>query len=196
MRTILRELIETTILALLIFLALQFSVENFRVEGKSMDPTLAEGEHLLVNKLVYFRLDLESLATFLPFVGEERAGSLFPFHPPHRGEVIVFHFPGDRSRDFVKRVIGLPGEVVEVRAGQTLIDGQPLDEPYVSHEDLSSMHPFAVPLDSYFVMGDNRRVSNDSRDWGPVQEDDLIGKGWVSYWPLDKLQTLAAIPFR
>ena len=196
MRTILRELIETAILALLIFLALQFSVENFRVEGKSMDPTLAEGEHLLVNKLVYFRLDPESLARFLPFVDEERAESLFPFHPPHRGEVIVFHFPGDRSRDFVKRVIGLPGEVVEVRAGQTLIDGQPLDEPYISHQDLGSMQPFEVPLESYFVMGDNRRVSNDSRDWGPVPEDDLIGRAWVSYWPLDRLQILAAMPFR
>ena len=193
MRTILRELIETAILALLIFLALQFSVENFRVEGMSMDPTLDEGEHLLVNKLVYLRLDPESLARFLPFVDKERTESLFPFHAPHRGEVIIFRFPQDRSHDFVKRVIGLPGEVVEVRAGQVLIDGRPLAEPYITHQDPSSMEPFPVPAGSYFVMGDNRRVSNDSRDWGSVPEEDLIGRAWVSYWPLDRLQILNAL---
>lgn len=190
MRALLRELIETVVLALLIFLILQFTVQNFRVEGSSMQPTLEEGQYLLVNKIVYFQVEAAILERLLPFRDEEKGQSLFPFHPPRRGEVLIFHFPRDESRDFVKRVIGVPGDEVEIRRGRVYVNGVKLEEPYVTHPDRESMSEVEVPEDSYFVMGDNRRASNDSRDWGPVPNDKLVGRAWVSYWPLDQWTTL------
>ena len=190
MRALIRELIETAILALLIFLGLQFSIQNYRVEGSSMVSTLEEDQHVLVNKLVYLRFDPQDLAALLPFVDIDREELMYPFHRSHRGEVIVFHFPLDTSRDFVKRVIGTPGETVEIREGQVLIDGVPLQEPYITRRDNRSMAAIEVPADSYFVLGDNRPGSNDSRDWGPVRFDLIIGRAWLSYWPLDRFQTL------
>ena len=192
MRALIRELIETVILALLIFLALQVSVQSFRVEGPSMQPTLQEGQRLLVNKLVYFRIDPDILSNVLPFLDVDRDKFMFPFHPPRRGEVVIFRFPGDESRDFVKRVIGVPGDTVEIHQGEVSVNGEKLDEPYITHRDRRDMDSLEVPPESYFVLGDNRRASNDSRDWGTVPEDDFIGRAWVSYWPFDRFDTLRA----
>ena len=192
MRALIRELIETVILALLIFLGLQFSIQNFRVEGSSMQPTLEEGQYVLVNKLVYLRLAPQGLSSLLPFVNSEREEVIFPFSAPSLGDVIIFHFPRDPSRDFVKRVIGVPGDVVEIKQGRVFLNGEEIDEPYVTHPDRGSMAPRSIPENSFFVLGDNRRASNDSRDWGTVPASNIIGKAWVSYWPLDRLTTLAA----
>ena len=189
-RSLVREIIETAILAFLIFLALQFSVQNFRVEGSSMEPTLEDDQYVLVNKAVYFSLDPSDLRALLPFLDVDRDEDVFPFHAPRRGEIIVFQYPLDPSRDFVKRVIGVSGEVVEVREGDVYVNGEKLDEPYVVHRDVKSMDPFRVPTDSYFVLGDNRRSSNDSRDWGAVPGDLVLGRGWFSYWPLDRFEPL------
>lgn len=196
MRAVIRELIETVILALVIFLVLQFSVQNFRVEGSSMEPTLEEGQYLLVNKLVYFHFDPHGLSAVLPFVSGDAERAVFPFRAPSRGEVIIFRFPRDPSRDFVKRVIGLPGDVVEIHRGQLFVNGEAVEEPYLTYRDLDNMEPVRVPPDSYFVLGDNRRASNDSRDWGAVPADHIIGRAWVSYWPLDRWHTLGILPWR
>ena len=190
MRAIFRELAQTAILALLIFLALQFSVQNFRVEGSSMEPTLDQRQYLLVNKLVYMRFDLRSLDALLPFVDVKRKGKVFPFHLPRRGEVIIFHFPRDPSRDFVKRVIGVPGDVVEIRRGQVFVNQEGLDEPYVTHQDQSNMALLHIPADFFFVLGDNRKASHDSRDWGLVPADNVIGRAWLGYWPLNRFKVL------
>lgn len=192
MRALIRELIETVILALLIFLGLQFSIQNFRVEGSSMQPTLEEGQYVLVNKLVYLRLAPQGLSSLLPFVNSDREEVIFPFSAPSLGDVVIFHFPRDPSRDFVKRVIGVPGDVVEIKQGRVFLNGEEIDEPYVTHPDQGSMAPRSIPENSFFVLGDNRRASNDSRDWGTVPAENIIGKAWVSYWPLDRLTTLAA----
>ena len=192
MRALIRELIETVILALLIFLGLQFGVQNYRVEGSSMRSTLEQKQHVLVNKLVYLRFDPQDLAALLPFVDIDREELMYPFHRPRQGEVIVFHFPLDPSRDFVKRVIGIPGQIVEIREGKVSVDGVAILEPYVAHADRRSMGPIEVPPDSYFVLGDNRPGSNDSRDWGPVSIDQIIGRAWLSYWPLDRFHILRA----
>lgn len=192
MRLLIRELIETVILALLIFLVLQFSVQNFRVEGTSMQPNLEEGNYLLVNKIVYFRVSPKEINTFLPFLGDEVDDSIFPFHGPDHGDIIIFHFPRDPSRDFVKRVIGMPGDVVELQKGKVILNGEPLDEPYLEKIDRSNMAPLRISPDSYFVLGDNRRASNDSRDWGLVPAENIIGRAWVGYWPLDEVRTLLA----
>ncbi len=89
-------------------------------------------------------------------------------------------------------MIGVPGDVVEIRRGQVFVNGEALDEPYVTHPDRGSLPPRTIPASSFFVLGDNRRASNDSRDWGPVPAENIIGRAWVSYWPLDRLNTLIA----
>jgi signal peptidase I len=194
MRTLIRELFETVILALLIFLVLHISVQNFQVQGPSMQPTLTEGAYVLVNKLVYMRIHPKQLAGFLPFVDVEEEQTLFAFHPPRRDEVIIFRYPRDITRDFVKRVVGLPGDTVELKGGQLFVNNVAVEEPYITRPDTRSVAPTVVPEDSYFVLGDNRRVSNDSRDWGPVPTDNIVGRAWVSFWPLDRWQALTIWP--
>jgi signal peptidase I len=195
LRELVRELIETVLLALAIFLALQFSVQNFRVEGTSMRSTLEDGQYLLVNKIVYLRIDWKAIARLLPFVDddEERNENYFAFHQPSRGEVIIFHFPRDPSRDFVKRVIGVPGDTVEIRRGQVYVNGIALDEPYIARRDSRTVAETRVGPDSYYVLGDNRGVSQDSRDWGPVPSENIVGRAWVSYWPLENFRILGAL---
>lgn len=191
MRALIRELFETVILALMIFLALQFSVRNYQIEGSSMDPTLKAGEYVLVNKLVYLRVDPRDIARLVPFWDVTDDEHLFPFRPPRRGDVIIFRFPKDQTREFVKRVVGLPGETVEIRQGQVFIDDVALDEPYIIQPDRTTMEPQAVGRNSYFVLGDNRRASNDSRDWGPVPDQNVVGRAWVSFWPLNRWHALS-----
>ncbi len=184
MRAVIRELFETIILALLIFLGLQFSMGNYRVEGSSMFPTLEEGEYVIVNKLVYIRRP-----PMLPFLESE--GGSYLFHGPRRGEVVIFESPDNPDRDFVKRVIGLPGDTVEIERGQVLVNDVPLDESYVTQPDRGSYRT-TVPDGSYFVLGDNRNVSNDSRDWGAVPADRIIGRAWVSFWPPNRWRAIQA----
>ncbi len=183
-------MVETAILALAIFLAVRAVVQNFRVEGSSMDPTYATGQYVLVNKLLYQRVNLAPLARALPFLhldGEER----YLFRGPRRGEVIVFHpplpsTPSSGERDFIKRVIGLPGEHVLIRDGRVYIDGQELVEPYLRNVQThcgSQWCDVVLGPDQYFVMGDNRGNSSDSRLWGPVSGDKIIGKAWFVYLP-------------
>ncbi|MBI4336924.1 MAG: signal peptidase I [Chloroflexi bacterium] len=187
----LREVLETLALALVIFLALQFSVQNFRVEGSSMEPALRNREYLVVNKLVYLKVPWGKMVQFLPGLEVPRDRVVYPFHPPQRGDVIVFRFPRDETRDFIKRVVGLPGEVVEIRSGRVYINGVPLSEPYLADPGNDSMRPHRIPEGQYFVMGDNRRASNDSRDWGDLPSYEIIGKAWVVYWPTSSVGLLS-----
>ncbi len=107
-------------------------------------------------------------------------------HPPRPGDVIVFRYPLDPQRDFVKRVIGVPGDTVEIRRGVVYVNGKALDEPYVTAPSIDTMAQRTVGPDEYFVLGDNRRASNDSRDWGPVPLKNIIGKVWMTYWPTSR----------
>jgi signal peptidase I len=190
MRIVIRELFETVILALLIFLGLQFSMGNYRVEGSSMLPNLTEGDYVIVNKLVYMRFDPRDLVSMIPFVEVGDDSDVFPFHAPRRGEVVIFEFPNNPERDFVKRVIGVPGDTIEIRRGSVIVNSIPLDEPYITHRDTGNMGRITVPEGGYFVLGDNRRASNDSRSWGPVPTDNLIGRALVSFWPLNRWHSL------
>ena len=184
MRAVTREIIETIILSLLLFIGIQFAAQTYQVEGASMRPTLSQGQYLLVNKIIYRHLSFGSEAESAVKDGVfTQNGRIFPFHPPQRGEVVVFNFPNDPSRDFVKRVIGVPGDTVEIRDGHTFVNGAQLLENYAELEDFDEMEAFKVPLDSFFVMGDNRPHSNDSRDWGAVPLENIVGRAWVRYWP-------------
>ena len=195
MRALIRELFETVILALLIFLVLHISVQNFQVQGPSMQPTLNEGAYVLVNKLVYLRFQPKELIGLLPFVDVEEEDSVFAFHAPRRGEVIIFRYPRDITRDFVKRVVGVPGDTVELKQGQLYVNDALIDEPYITSPDSRNVERLLVPENAYYVLGDNRRVSNDSRDWGPVPTDNIVGRAWVSFWPLDRWQALGIRPW-
>ncbi|TMR62729.1 signal peptidase I, partial [Streptococcus pseudopneumoniae] len=142
MKDFLKDLLETIALALLIFLALQASVRNYRVELSSMESTLFPKDRLVVNKLVYFHLGTETIDRLVPFIDIWKDNeTLFPFHPPKRADIIVFRFPNDPDRDFVKRVIGLPGETVSMKRGEVFIDGDKLDEPYLMERDKDNLAP-------------------------------------------------------
>ncbi len=149
-----------------------------------MEPGLHDGQYLLVNKAAYFKLD--DLTRFIPFL--DASDETFLFQGPQRGDVVVFRFPRDPDRDFIKRVIGVPGDRVRVEDGTVYVNDVPLEEDYVSQasgRDLEEEQ--VVPPGNYFVLGDNRPNSSDSRTWGFVPEENIIGKAVLSYWPLGDL---------
>lgn len=187
--TFARELVETILLTLVIFVAVRTLVVNFRVDGDSMRPSLTNGEYLLVNKAVYFHFDLNALRNLLP--GEDREGQdiVYLFHPPQRGDIIVFDPPVHSDKPYVKRVIGLPGDRIAVREGKVYVNGNVIQEGYIA---AAPVYPypreggeFTVPSGHIFVLGDNRNNSSDSHQFGPVSLDSVIGKAIISYWPRD-----------
>jgi signal peptidase I len=180
------ELLQTLLLAALIFFAVRAMAQNFRVEGSSMEPGLHDGQYLLVNKAVYFKINLDTLSKYIPFVDAGDHPQRFLFRAPHRGDVIVFRFPNDPSRDFIKRVIGVPGDTVEVVDGTVYLNGAALDESYITNRGAYDFQRQTVPDGSYFVLGDNRNNSYDSHVWGFLPEQNIIGQAMVSYWPLSE----------
>jgi len=187
--TFLRELTETVLLTLIIFVAVRNLVVNYRVDGESMYPNLHNGQYLLVNKAVYFHFDLNAARNLLP--GQHRQGEdvVYLFHTPERGDIIVLDPPNVHSdKPYIKRVIALPGETVAVRGDKVYVNGQPLAEPYIA-DPPHYPYPYAggefvVPEGTVFVMGDNRNNSSDSHIFGPVPLDNVIGKAFFSYLPL------------
>ena len=178
-----REILEAVMLALIVLVLVQGTVRNFKVEGSSMHPTLEGGQYLVVDQVSYFKLDMERLARILPFWQAQEGQSKFAFDPPNRGEVIVFRYPEDPTKDFVKRVVGVPGETVEVRSGTVFVDGVALSEPYLERADRSDARQIILGPKEYYVIGDNRSNSNDSRAWGVVPEDNIVGRVLLVYWP-------------
>lgn len=186
-RTLVRELVETGLLALLVFLAVRASFQNFKVDGSSMQPTLENGQFLIVNKLVYSEIDMERLGSFVPFVDAGDTPTRHVFHGAERGDIIVLRDPGNPDVDLIKRVVGLPGDKLEIVEGAVYIDDFRLEEPYIQQE-WSADHPAVqIPEDHYFVMGDNRDNSKDSRSSaiGFIDEDLIIGRAELRYLPLD-----------
>ncbi len=187
-----REILEAVLLALLALVVLQGTVRNFRVEGSSMAPTLESGQYLVVDHVSYLKLDVERLSRIVPFWTVAQSDPQFAFDPPSRGEIIVFRYPADPSKDFVKRVVGLPGETVEVRSGTVYINGEALQEPYLQRPDSSNAKLLTLREKGYYVIGDNRRNSNDSRVWGVVPEENIVGRVWLVYWPWEDIQVLSS----
>ena len=158
---------EQVVLGMLLALALiLFVVQGFCVSGSCMEPHLYTGERVLAWKLAYAASE------------------------PKRGDIVIFHYPRDPRQIYVKRIVGLPGETVSMRGGQVLVDNRALTEPYkvrAAHGDMAARF---VPHDQYFVMGDNRDVSDDSRYWGDLPRGRIIGRAVASYWPLPKCHIL------
>jgi len=145
-----------------------FIYQPVKVEGTSMMPSLADHERIFVNKFVY-RLE-----------------------PIERGDIVVFRYPRDPSQSYIKRVIGVAGDRIHIDGGQVYVNDQPLDEDYVppAYTDVQSLQEMVVPAQSYFVLGDHRNMSRDSRDFGPVNQSYIYGKAVFGYWPMDKLGRL------
>jgi signal peptidase I len=159
MKAFLREALITIILALVIFLGSRSTVQTYVVVMTSMEPNFHEGQRLVVNKTVYW------------------------FGEPQRGDVIIFREPNGQQEDFIKRVIALPGDTVEVKNGGVYVNGVRLEEPYIMNPPSYTMEKKKVPEDSYFVLGDNRNHSNDSHNGWFAERKDIRGKAWLSTWP-------------
>ncbi len=160
-----REVIETAVLTLLMFLVIHSAVQNFNVDGHSMEPNLHDKELILVDKWTYL------------------------FHAPARGDVIVFVAPPAPSEDYVKRIIGVPGDVITINNGAPTVDGVALKESYVRPANMGAtpgdmaINKMIVPPNDYFVLGDNRVGSSDSRTWGLLPRKNIIGRAALVYWP-------------
>jgi signal peptidase I len=161
-----REVIETIVLTLLMFLVINLAVQNFDVDGHSMEPNLHDQERLMVDKWTYM------------------------FHAPARGDIVVFVAPPQPTLDYVKRIVGVPGDTITIRGTTVIVDGVTLNETYIRPGNQGN--PFAdkhienmvVPPDDFFVLGDNRANSSDSRDWGFLPRKNVIGRAALVYWPL------------
>ncbi|MFL2627752.1 MAG: signal peptidase I [Dehalococcoidia bacterium] len=184
-----KELIKTILYALILLGLLQILVKNFEVEGPSMEPTLIQSERIFVNQLMYHRIDLENLSRFVPFFRSNGYSS--PFGTPNRGDIIIFEYPPDPSKMFVKRVIGLPGDIIEIDNGIVYLNNEKLLEPYLTNSYSGQpIGPITVENNTFFVLGDNRAESNDSRNGWLVPYENILGKAWILYWPINKLSLI------
>lgn len=181
----LRENIEAILIAIVLALFIRtFIVQAFKIPSGSMKETLLIGDHILVNKFIY--------GVKIPFLQK----IIIPVKTPRRGDIIVFRFPEEPEKDFIKRVIGIPGDVVEIKSKQVYINGKPLNHDFGMHTDprvipgmlqpRDNYGPKTVPENSYFVLGDNRDHSYDSRFWGFVDLQAVKGKAFMIYWSWDK----------
>lgn len=180
-KSTLREWTEAIAIAILLALFIRaFVVQAFKIPSGSMKTTLLIGDHILVNKFVY--------GVKVPIIDKE----IVRFSNPNRGDIVVFRYPVDPSKDFIKRVIGLPGDSIRIQDKKVFVNGQLLDEPYAAHTDerilpasvnpRDNMDTVVVPPDHLFVMGDNRDESYDSRFWRFVDMQDLRGEAFMVYW--------------
>ncbi len=156
------DVFETVIISLLLFVAINAISARIRVDGHSMVPTFLDGEFVIVDKISY------------------------NFKDPARGDIVVFHYPIDPEQEYIKRVIGLPGDHLTVRGGEVYVNGEVLAEPYIAAAPNYEFDA-VVPEGEYFVLGDNRNNSSDSHNWGAVPENYLVGKAIFVYWPLNEL---------
>lgn len=181
----LRENIEAIVIAVILALFIRtFIVQAFKIPSGSMQPTLEIGDHILVNKFIY--------GIRLPFTGT----TIVPVKEPQRNDIIVFKYPEDPDKDFIKRLIGLPGDTVEIRNKKVYVNQQPVAPDRGVHTDgqvisgrlnpRDNFGPVTVPADAYFVMGDNRDNSYDSRFWGFVDQKVIKGKAFIIYWSWNK----------
>lgn len=176
-QTVLKEYAEALFVALILaFFIRSFVVQAFKIPSGSMLQTLQIGDHLLVNKFTY--------GLKIPFTHKV----VLPLSDPEFQDIVVFEFPEDTSKDFIKRIIGLPGDTIQIRDKKLFRNGSEVEEPYVQHTDASivprrdNFGPITVPEGKYFVMGDNRDESYDSRFWGFVDRNKIEGRAWILYW--------------
>jgi len=164
-KSMIRELLETVISAgIIAFIIITFIGQVTVVRGASMEPTLHDNERLVANKIIY------------------------RFQSPERNEIVIFRPPIGVKRNYIKRIIGIPGDKIEIVKGEVYLNDKKLEESYVKNRSYESMPPAIVPDNSFFVLGDNRPNSSDSRYWGFVPRKNVVGRAWVVFWPLSKIR--------
>jgi len=159
MNSQLRQVLAIVLIAIGVFFLSRATVQSSVVLGSSMEPSFEDGQRLMVNKAVYH------------------------FRDPQRGEVIIFQPPSESRHDFIKRLIALPGDTIEIKEGTVYLNGQTIDETYIKEYPTYTMEMKEIPEGEYFVLGDNRNHSNDSHSWGTVPRENIIGKVWLSIRP-------------
>ena len=190
-KSIVREYAESIIIAVLLALVIRaFVVQAFKIPSGSMKPTLLVGDHILVNKFIY------GIKLRIPFTALNY--TLVPISSPKRNDVVVFIFPKETEKDFIKRVIGLPGDTVQIKDKQVYINNRPMEDPHGTHSDQriipemeqprDNTGPLVVPPGKIFVMGDNRDESYDSRFWGFVDQKQVLGQAFIIYWSWDRTE--------
>ena len=179
-RNVFWEYAEALLIAVLLALVIRaFVLQPFKIPSGSMLPTLQEGDYLFITRFDY--------AIKIPFTDTE----IIHMGDPQHGDIIVFRYPKDEKLDYIKRVVGVPGDVVEMRDKQLFRNGERVVEPYIVNRDAAiypgrdNMSPRVIPEGHYFVMGDNRDGSADSREWGLVPRENVYGKAWIIYWSWD-----------
>ncbi len=170
MRALPREIITTAAIALVTFFLLHGAIQTCVVIGSSMEPTVFPQERLIVNKVAY------------------------KFALPSRGDIIVFHPPSAMQLDYIKRVIALPGDIVEIKEGAVYVDGERLYEPYVRNIPNYTLPAREIPKNNYFVLGDNRNNSNDSHNGWTIPRQSIIGKVWLCIWPAGSWGVVSNLP--
>ena len=168
---VLREVAETILLAAFLFLVINGLTARVRVDGPSMEPSYFNQDRIVVSRISYLLGDIQ------------------------RGDVIVFSAPVSPDEDYIKRIIGLPGDRIRVTGGYVYVNDVAIDEPYIKSPPLATMTEVVVPEESVFVMGDNRNVSSDSRSWGPLPVEDIIGKAVFVYWPFESMRLIEHYDF-
>ena len=163
---LLREIVEIVAITVLFFFLIRLLTQSYHVNDGSMQPGLSADSYVMINKQAYL------------------------FRPPQRGDVIVFHLPSNTNIDFIRRIIGLPGDTVQIDGTEVKVNNTVLKEPYVSSNTTPIVNTWKVPPGQYFVLGDNRPSSEDSRYWGPVPKNYIVGKAIFVYWPSDKLKII------
>jgi len=208
-KSVIREWVESILIALVLAAFIRsYFIQPFKIPSGSMRMTLIEGDHLFVDKWHYgpnLLPEIHSPDFLRPYVDIQWPDVLKPlikvrlpgFGTPRRGDVIVFIYPNDRTKDFIKRLIGLPGETVEIKGGDIYVNGHLIDDPriknvyYYNRGDYGGADkPITVPEGYYFVLGDNSASSHDSRYWGFVPAEDVVGKADLIFWPFDRVRII------
>ena len=163
---LLREIVEIVAITVLFFFLVRLLTQSYHINDNSMQPGLSGDSYVTINKLAYL------------------------FRSPQRGDIVVFHLPTNTGVDYLRRIIGLPGDTVQVESNHIIVNGTTLNEPYVSTNATPIVNAWKIPAGEYFVLGDNRPTSIDSRFWGPIPRSYIVGKAIFVYWPLNKLKLI------
>ena len=177
MRLFIKEILETLAIAVVAFIIINTSLQNYMVEGKSMVPNIGDNDYLLVNKLSY--MEFNKLLT--------KDGLNFRSEDPRRADIVVFKQKKMSGKHLIKRVIGLPGDTVSINNGKIYVNNKILEENYGIIYDNSHLNEIFVQNGYFFVLGDNRPISQDSRSWGMISKEQIIGKAWFRYWPISNM---------